>query len=276
MEKQIAYVLIEEYPDEEEKYIFHYNLKRCDSRHRLFKFRKTDIAEWYTEIPAIIRKELSADVHTLVYCGSPKKLRLLEQLEQPEKLHVISAGDLDRQEMLEVLAGQGNQQAISRLREDASGAEEEAFSLEEAESLEEADSPHQAELPQEERDSLTASDRAVLNLLREMDEEQYALRFPNAGVEVLASCIDNFLLQTEEDTAPLKQASAYIVKISNPISAYKYIGVVLFSDEENHFMDSAEGRPLGFQFMSLCLSEMFELAIEERGCVIQRFALEEE
>lgn len=222
------------------------------------------------EIPAIIRKELSADVHILVYSGPLEKLRLLEQLGQREKLRVISAGDFDQWKMLETLAMQGNQQAIDQLREEAGELEEEADPLEEADSL------PQTESPQEERDGLTVSDHAILDMLSGMREEQYALRFPNAGAQILAGCINDFLSQTKEDTAPLKRAFAYIVKISNPISAYKYLGVVLFSDDEDHFIESVEGGLLGFRFMSLCLSEAFELIMEEKGCVIQRFALEEE
>jgi len=279
MEKQIAYVIIEEHPEVEEKYTFQYNLKRCGSQHRLFKFRKTDIAEWYTEIPAIIRKELSADVHTLVFHGLPENLRLLEQLEQPEKLRVISAGDFDQQEMLKTLAALGNQQAISQLREDAGGAEKveaEVLPPEEAGLSDEAGSPGRTEPPPEERNGWTEADRVIFDLLDGLDADQFALRFPNAGAEVLAGCISDFLSQTEEDTSALRRASAYIIKISNPNSAYKYLGVVLFSDEENQFVESAESGPLGFRFVSLCLNDEFERIMEEKGSVIQRFALGEE
>lgn len=261
----------------EKTYTFYYNLKRCGSQHRLFKFRKTDIADWYAQIPAIIQRELSADAHILVYDGSPEGLSLLQKLGQSEKMHVISTRDFSRQKMLETLAAQGNQQAASELQGDT-GSVQKTLPAKDAEPLEEIEtaSVDQTELRTEKEAGLSSTDSMIFQQLMEMDADPEIPRFPIADVETLLDCVNAFLLQTKEDIRQFKYVSVYIKKILEPSSAYKYLGAVLFSDAEKNFVECKEGGLLGFRFLSLCLSEEFECIMETEGGVIQRFALEEE
>ncbi len=261
MEKQVAYVIIEEKLEDKVKYIFWYNLKECDNQYRLYKFRKTELIDWYKEVPFIIQKELSADIYILIYYGKVKEYEILKQIEQPGKLQVVFGEEFDKQDMLHKLALQGNQKAMEQLQESVGTKINEKVIVEEKEAKQKNQKVEQIDM-----------DDFIFRQLSKMDIDEYVLKFSYANMESLVKIASTYI--ENNYLIDYRYVKAYIRKIIQPSSAFKYIGFILFFDKNGLLMSYSDKGVVGCRFVCLCVEEEIERLIKKNNGIVLEIPLE--